>query len=253
MTHYERVSVLDTMLNKKLDFQQGLRDGMPICLGYISVAFAFGMEVVKGGLPSWAAILITLTNFTSAGQFAGASLIISGTSYLELATTMLIINIRYSLMALSLSQKSNHTMTVPKRFALSFGITDETFAVAMQQNGLVNAKYLSGLMLGPYLGWALGTALGATATGLLPFEIRSALGIALYAMFIAIIIPSARKMRPIMVTAALSAAISCILRYLPATKSLSGGWVVIIASVIAAVFAAWKFPIAETGNEEVPV
>ena len=160
-----------------------MRDGLPICLGYLSVAFTFGMVVVEGGLPPWVAVLISMTCFTGTGQFAGIALIVSGGMYVEMLVTTFIINIRYLLMSLSLSQKIEKRMNGIERALLSFGNTDEVFAVAMQQEGKVGARYLSGLMLTPYLGWTLGTLLGATVTGFLPFAIRSALGIAIYVYF----------------------------------------------------------------------
>ena len=147
-----------------LTFRRGLRDGLPICLGYLSVAFTFGMVVVEGGLPPWVAVLISMTCFTGTGQFAGIALIVSGGMYVEMLVTTFIINIRYLLMSLSLSQKIEKRMNGIERALLSFGNTDEVFAVAMQQEGKVGARYLSGLMLTPYLGWTLGTLLGATLT-----------------------------------------------------------------------------------------
>ena len=140
----------------------------------------------------WIAVLISMTNLTSAGQFAGTALIISGGMYIEIAVTTFVINIRYMLMSLSLSQKVDDRMTLPQRLGLSFGVTDEIFAVAMQQKGLINARYLTGLILTPYFGWALGTFLGAAATGVLPLAVRTALGIAIYGMFIAIIVPPSK-------------------------------------------------------------
>ena len=170
-------------------FQQGLKDGLPICLGYISVAFTFGMMATEGGLAPWSSLLISMTNLTSAGQFAGTALILSGGTLLEIAVTTFVINIRYMLMSLSLSQKLDPDMKMAERLILSFGVTDEVFAVAIRQRKELTARYLAGLILTPYAGWALGTVLGATATGVLPLSVRSALGIAIYGMFIAIIIP----------------------------------------------------------------
>ena len=228
-----------------LTFRRGLRDGLPISLGYLSVAFTFGMVVVEGGLPPWVAVLISMTCFTGTGQFAGIALIVSGGMYVEMLVTTFIINIRYLLMSLSLSQKIEKRMNGIERALLSFGNTDEVFAVAMQQEGKVGARYLSGLMLTPYLGWTLGTLLGATVTGFLPFAIRSALGIAIYGMFISIIIPPARKMKSIAIVILISVAISCLFYWTPVLNQLSNGWVIIICAVVASAFAAWKFPIKE--------
>lgn len=171
-------------------FSRGVRDGIPIALGYISVSFTFGMMAVSQGLPVWFAVAVSMTNLTSAGQFAGLSLIVSGASLLEMALTQLTINLRYALMSLSLTQKLDSSVTLADRFWISFGNTDEIFAVASGQNGPVGKKYFLGLMSTPYCGWALGTLLGAAAGNILPSPVRDALGIAIYGMFLAIIVPA---------------------------------------------------------------
>ncbi|HEX3040125.1 MAG TPA: AzlC family ABC transporter permease [Caproiciproducens sp.] len=230
--------------------KKGLKDGLPICLGYLSVSFAFGMMATQGGLPVWAALLISMTNLTSAGQFAGTALILSGGLYLEIAVTTFVINIRYMLMSLSLSQKVDDAMTNLERWVLSFGVTDEIFAVAMQQQGSVNASYLSGLIATPYFGWALGTLLGATATGLLPAGVRTALGIAIYGMFLAIIIPPARHSTPVLRVVLIASVISCAFKWIPGINRLSGGWVIILCAVIASAYAALRYPVDETEAAE---
>lgn len=228
-----------------LTFSKGIRDGLPICLGYLSVSFTFGLMATQGGLPVWIAVLISMTNLTSAGQFAGTALIISGGAYFELAITTFVINIRYMLMSLSLSQRVDENMTTPQRLGLSFGITDEIFAVAIQQKGIINARYLTGLIVTPYFGWAVGTLIGAAATGLLPTSIRSALGIAIYGMFIAILVPPAGQNRVIALVILIAMALSCLFKWTSFLSSLSSGWVIIICAVIAAGIAAWRFPIKE--------
>lgn len=226
-------------------FQKGLRDGIPICLGYISVSFTFGMMAAHNGLPVWMAMFISATNLTSAGQFAGTELILSGGMYLEVAVTTLVINLRYLLMSLSLSQKVDEAMTGVQRWVLSFGITDEIFAVAVQQRGSVGARYLSGLILTPYFGWLAGTFLGAAATGFLPESLRGALGIAIYGMFLAIIVPPAKKSRPIAIVVAASALLSCLFQWMPGLRGVSGGWVLIICAVVVSGFAALRWPMDE--------
>lgn len=235
-----------------LSFSAGLRDGLPICLGYISVSFAFGMMVTQNGLPIWTAVLISMTNFTSAGQFAGTELILSNGLYLEIAFTTFIINIRYMLMGLSLSQRIAPKMTTVQRCILAFGNTDEIFAVAMQQKSSITARYLAGLILTPYTGWALGTLLGATATGILPSSARSALGIAIYGMFIAIIVPPAKKARPIAFTILIATGLSCFFKWTPLLNTLSGGWVIIICAIAASAVAALRYPIDDSRGEKQP-
>ena len=232
-------------MSEQLTFRKGLKDGLPICLGYVSVSFAFGMMATQGGLPVWVALLISMTNLTSAGQVAGTTLLLSGGLYIEIAVTTFVINIRYMLMSLSLSQKVDAAMTNLQRWVLSFGVTDEIFAVAMQQKGEINARYFSGLILTPYCGWALGTFLGAAATGILPESLRSALGIAIYGMFIAIIIPPSRKSKPILRVVLLAGALSCLFTWTPGLNLLSSGWVIIICAVAASAREALRYPVAK--------
>ncbi len=231
------------------EFKEGIRDGIPICLGYFSVSMAYGMTAVLSGLPLSAAVIISLTNLTSAGQFAGTNLILAGGSYLEMAMTMLIINIRYFLMSLSMSQKVEDKMTGGQRLAVSFGITDEIFAVAMQHPKALSAAYMAGLITGPVLGWSGGTLFGGAVTKLLPASISNALGIALYGMFIAVVIPAAKENRAVLFTAVLAAVLSMICYYTKALAFLSGGWSIILITILACTAAAILFPVREDGEE----
>ena len=231
-------------------FWKGAKDGLPICLGYVSVSFVFGMMCVESGLPAWVAALISMTNLTSAGQFAGLSLILTGAPLVEIGITTFVINLRYMLMSLSLSQKVDPRMSTLSRAILSFGNTDEVFAVCMQQKGAVTTPYMAGLVVCVYIGWALGTILGATVTSILPEMVRSAMGIAIYGMFIAIIIPPARKLKPVLYTVLLGMGISSLFYYTPVLNQLSRGWVIIICAVAVSAFMAWKFPGKQEQREE---
>ena len=224
--------------NVKEEFFNGLRDGIPICLGYVSVSFTFGMMCTENGLPFWIAVLISLTNLTSAGQFAGTALIIGGGSFIEIGITTFVINLRYMLMSLSISQKVDAALSVPKRMLMSFGVTDEIFGVSMQAKGNITFVYFLGLMALPILGWSGGTLVGAVAVSLLPDMVRSALGIAIYGMFLAIIIPPARTERSIAWVIVIAALISCVLYYVPMFSGLSGGWMIL-----------WPVPDEEEGNQ----
>ncbi len=231
-------------------FSRGFRDGIPIGLGYLSVSFAFGITAVEAGLPVWAAVLISLTNLTSAGQLAGVSLIAAGASLVEMAATQLIINLRYALMSITLSQKADRTMTTLHRMLISFFITDEVFAVASGHRADLGRRYLYGLGLAPIVGWVLGTALGAAAGTVLPASLRSALGIAIYGMFIAIIIPPARHQRPVALVLLIAVALSCLFRFVPGLNQLSPGFAIILCAVIASAVGAWLFPITREEKEE---
>ncbi len=235
---------------KRNEFFNGIKDGIPICLGYFSVSMAFGIAAVKGGIPSWAAILTSLTNVTSAGQFAGVNIILALGSFFELAITTLIINMRYFLMSLSVSQKVDSSMNLWQRFLVSFGITDEIFAVSMRHTRPLTAVYMAGLIMTPVLGWTMGTAAGAIATTVMPEALSSAMGIALYGMFIAIVLPPARENKNVFIAVLMAVCTSLLFYHAPLLKSISGGWTIIIITLLVSSLCATLFPIkTEEGGE----
>lgn len=200
------------------------------------------MTTVLAGMPLWAAVLISLTNLTSAGQFAGANLMLAGGNMMELGLTTLVINIRYFLMSLSVSQKVERKMSMKERLAVSFGITDEIFAVSMQHKGELSTPYMAGLIITPILGWTGGTLAGGAATSVMPEALSSALGIALYGMFIAVIVPPAREERSVLFTVILAILASLAFAYLPVLRNLGSGWSIIIITIAVSAVAAWLFP-----------
>ena len=234
----------------KAYFKKGFKLGIPIGIGYFSVSFAFGMLAVSSGLSPVLALVISMTNVTSAGQFAGMQVMVLGGTYIEMALTMLIINARYFLMSLSLSQKVSKKLTSLQRALMSFMVTDEIFAVASMEVGPVTGWYWLGLSIMPYLGWSGGTLVGALAAGILPKSLQDALGIALYGMFIAIIIPAAKHSKSIVMTLIIAIGISCVLEYIPVFSRVSSGFAVIIVTLIAAGIMAYIAPIEEKGEEE---
>lgn len=236
--------------NKK-NFQYGFKRGLPIAIGYLPVSFTFGLMAVNGGLPVWLVIFISLSNLTSAGQFAGTNLIFAGAGLFEIGLTTFIINIRYMLMSLSLSQKIDSNISIWNRLIFSFGITDETFSVASMEQGKLSNAYMLGLISGPIIGWSLGTALGALVCSALPQSLQNAMGIALYGMFIAIIVPPARKSKPVLIILLLSIIIHCCLRYIPIFSFISSGFRVIIATVFAAGIGAFLYPIDDKKEESI--
>lgn len=230
-------------------YLKGLRHGVPIAVGYLSVSFAFGIQATNAGLTSLQAVLISLMNVTSAGQLAGLNLMVGGAGLIEMALTQLTINLRYALMSLSLSQKLDKTMTLPHRMLLSFCNTDEVFVVASQQPGKVGKAYLYGLTNGPFLGWVLGTALGALAGGILPASVSAALGIAIYGMFIAIVLPPFRRNKEVRIVLIISVIMSCIISLVPLFKFISGGFRIILCAVTASAIGAWLMPVQDEENE----
>ena len=232
------------------EFKTGLKDSVPIALGYLSVSFSFGILALKDGLTVFQAVLTSFTNVTSAGQFAGLGIMAAGGTILEMCLTQFIINLRYALMSLSLSQKLSKEVSFWQRLVIAFANTDEVFAVAMMHNKELTIKYMLGLQIPPVLGWTAGTALGAVACNLLPVSLTSALGIALYGMFIAIVIPQAKKSRPVMMVVIIALVLSCIIYYIPAFNKISSGIAIIICTVAASAAGALLFPVREKEKVE---
>lgn len=224
------------------DYKRGLWHGLPIALGYVSVSFAFGIQATSLGLTPLQAVMISFFNLTSAGQLAGLQLMAAGAPLVEMALTQLTINLRYALMSLSLSQKLDGSMTTLHRLLLSFANTDEVFAVASQQPGKVGKWYLYGLTNGPFVGWTLGTLLGALAGGLLPKAVTDALGIAIYGMFIAIILPPLRQYREVCAVVLVAVGLSCLFTLAPLFAFLSDGFRIILCAVAASALGAWLMP-----------
>ncbi len=229
-------------------FLIGLRHGLPIGLGYLSVSFAFGIFSLGQGLSIWETLLISMTNLTSAGQLAGVPIIAAGGSLAELAVTQLVINLRYSLMSVSLSQKLHESVDLPHRFAVAFFNTDEVFAVASSRTEPLTKSYLYGLGVCPYLGWSLGTLAGALAGDILPASLTSALGITIYGMFVAIVIPAMRERRATTWCVILAVALSCAFRYLPLLCRVSSGFAMILCAVAASALLAYLAPLEQEGE-----
>lgn len=232
------------------DFKRGLRKGIPIALGYLSVSFTFGVKAVNAGIPAWIVVLISFTNLTSAGQFAGTNLMVQQCAYVEIAITTFVINVRYMLMSLALSQKIKKNTKVWKRLIFGFGITDEVFGVSISESGRISASYMNGLITLPIVGWTVGTALGTVASHWMPEVLSQAMELGLYAMFIAIIIPPARKSKPIIRVILLAVVIECILYYIPVFHFISDGFKVIIATILAASVGAVLYPVNQGEDDE---
>lgn len=231
----------------KSQFAKGMLHGIPIGLGYLSVSFGFGIMAVRAGLTILQAVGISVTNLTSAGQAAGVNIIVAGGSLIEMALTQLVINIRYALMGLSLSQKLDKKFTTIHRLIASFGITDEIFAVSSSQPNKITPKYMYGMIFVAFLGWSTGTFLGAAAGQILPEAVTSAMGLVLYGMFLAIIIPPAKKEKSVLTVILISAGISMLFYYV--FTFVSGGFAVILSAIISAAIGAWLFPVKEADSQ----
>ena len=222
----------------------GIRRGLPVGVGYFSVSFGFGAMAVANGIQAMDATLISLTNLTSAGQFAGLTLILAAAGLWEMVLTQLVINSRYALMSLALSQKMQGIGILP-RLAIAFFNTDEIFALAMAEKQPLTVPFLLGLGLTPIIGWTTGTLCGALAGSVLPLAVRTALGVMLYGMFIAIVTPQAKKEKPILIAVLLALVFSCLFQWVPLLKEVSAGLAIVICTVAAAAICAALFPVKE--------
>jgi len=228
---------------KRKEYIAGLKAGIPVCVGYFSVSFGFGAMAVSQELSVWYAILISATNLTSAGQFAGLTVIAAGATLLEMVLTQIVINSRYALMSLALGQRFGPSVETGKRLAAAFFNTDEVFALGMARQGELTAAFFLGAGTVAAIGWIGGTAMGALAGSVLPSEVRAALGVMLYGMFIAIVVPQARQEKPMLVCMLLALVFSCLFAWVPGLNAVSAGLAVVLCTVAAAAICAVLFPV----------
>ena len=231
-------------MNRK-DFLAGMKAGMPVCIGYFSVSFGFGAMAVAQGLSVWYAVLISATNLTSAGQFAGLTVIAAGGALIEMILTQLVINSRYALMSLALGPRFGPQVGTGKRLAAAFFNTDEIFALGMAREGKLTASYFIGAGTVAAIGWTCGTAMGALAGSVLPLSVRAALGVLLYGMFIAIVVPQARQEKQVLLNVVLALVFSCLFSWVPVLQNVSAGLAIVICTIAAAAISALLFPVEE--------
>jgi 4-azaleucine resistance transporter AzlC len=229
-------------------FLRGLRAGIPIGIGYLSVSFTFGIMAVSLGFSWWQAVVISMLTVTSAGQLAGIQVMVTPGQYATMLISQLTVNVRYSFMSMSLSQKVTATFSGVKRWILGFFMTDEIFAVASAEDE-VDPKFFFGLSLIPYAGWTLGTLVGALIGNILPTVVMSALCLAIYGMFLAIVMPPAKKSRPVLLVVIIAAVLHCLFYYLPYLKEIPSGISISVCAIVAAVIGALLFPIKDDGRE----
>lgn len=224
-------------------FCEGMRDGVPIALGYFAVSFSLGIAARNAGLTPFQGFIASLFNNASAGEYAAFSLIAAGATYTEVAIITLIANARYLLMSCALAQRFAPGTPFFHRLIIGYDVTDELFGITIARPGYLNPFYTYGAITLAAPAWAMGTALGIVAGNLLPLRAVSALSVALYGMFLAIIIPPARKNRVVAVLVALSFALSFACNYLPGIASLSDGTRTILLTVLISCGAAILFPV----------
>lgn len=225
--------------------REGFRDGIPIGLGYLAVSFSLGVAARNAGLSAFQGFLVSLLNNASAGEYAGFTVIAANGAYFEIFLMTLIANARYLLMSCALSQKFSPDTPLIHRIFVGYDVTDEIFGITIARPGMLDPFYSYGAILIAAPAWAGGTALGVIAGNLLPARAVSALSVALFAMFLAVIIPPARKNRVIALFVLISFAASFAATYLPLISQLSGGTRTIILTVLISAIAAILFPVNE--------
>ena len=239
------------MSSNKEWYFKGLRDGIPIALGYFAVAFTLGIAAKKAGLGAFQAFLASGLTNASAGGYAAFTLIGSGAAYIELAITELIVNARYLLMSCALSQKIAPETPLFHRMLMAFDVTDEIFGISVSVTGTLNPFYNYGAMSVAIPGWAFGTLFGVIMGNVLPARLVSALSVGLYGMFLAIIIPPARKNKIIAALVIISMAASLAFSKISLLANVSDGMKIIILTVVLSLLAAVLFPVKdeeETAN-----
>lgn len=225
-------------------FIRGVRGGIPIGMGYLPVSFSFGIMAVSCGLEWWQALLISMTTLTSAGQLAALGVMVHPGQYVEMLVSQLTINLRYSFMSMSLSQKTTPEFRGIRRWLLGFFMTDEIFAVASAERQ-VSTKFFMGLAVMPYIGWATGTLLGSVLGNILPPLVMNALCLAIYGMFLAIIAPVARRSVAVLSVVGVAVALHVAFYYIPGLNTISSGLSISICAIVAAVFGALVFPVED--------
>ena len=233
------------MENNLSCFKRGLKDGIPIATGYFVVAFTLGIAAKNAGFNAVQAFVASLVNNASAGEYALFTLVAAGASYLEVALMTLIANARYLLMSCALSQKFSPQTPLYHRALVAYDVTDEIFGISIAQKGWLNPWYNYGAMAVALPGWAFGTFFGVVMGNVLPIRAVSALSVSLYGMFLAIIIPPARKSKVVCGVVAVSFLLSYLASTMPALAAISSGTKTIILTVAISLAAAILFPVKE--------
>ena len=226
-------------------FALGLKNGIPICLGYFAVSFALGIAARNGGLNAFQSFIMSLLMVASAGEFAAVTLISAGAGIVEMVITSLIVNLRYFLMSCSLTQKLKPGTPLIHRFLLAQGITDEIFGLSVSVDGWLNPFYTYGMLVISASGWCAGTVLGVIMGNILPGWMTNGLSVAMYGMFLAIIIPPSRKSAFIGGLVAVSMAASGMFAVLPVISGISSGFRIILLTIVLAGAAAVIKPVDE--------
>ncbi len=232
------------------NYRRGFLAGIPIALGYLSVSFTFGIIAVQYGLSVWEATLMSMTTVTSAGQFAGVKMMAVPGLWLDMLISQLTINVRYSFMSVAMSQNLDKKFSGIWRWIFAFMMTDEIFAVGISEKK-VTRSFWAGLVTLPWIGWSLGTFLGAFLGNVLPASVMSALGLAIYGMFVAIVVPDMKKEKAVIIAVVIAAVLSTMFTYVPVLNKVSVGISISICAVVSAVVVAILFPVDDSDDTNI--
>ncbi|MBO7078751.1 MAG: AzlC family ABC transporter permease [Bacilli bacterium] len=225
------------------DFLDGIKKSIPIFLGYFAVSFTFGIYCNNMGITPIVSFVMSLTELSSAGEFGGVELINKNALYAEIAAVVLIINLRYVLMSISLATHLDKDTKLYQKLVFGFGITDEIYALAIKEKKAITAKFMFGMMILPIVGWSVGTLLGTLSSKIIPTSVSTCFNLALYVMFICVIFPDAKESYKVLICIGVSALISCILYYIPfLNEHIRLGFKLIIATISACTLMAVLFP-----------
>lgn len=238
------------MKDKTSIYVQGMKHGIPIALGYFAVAFTLGITAKLEGLTTFQASLMSALMLASAGEMAAISMIAAGAGITEMIATTIVINLRYLLMSSALSQKLRSEEPFYHRFFMAYGITDEIFGISVAVPGKLSPYYMYGAMTVAAPGWVLGTFLGACIGMIMPERVMSAFGVALYGMFLAVVIPPSKTSKIIASVVAVSMLASAVFSVLPILNQISSGFQIILLTILLAGIAAILFPIKEEEDAE---
>ncbi|MEO3947793.1 AzlC family ABC transporter permease [Gorillibacterium sp. CAU 1737] len=236
-----RVSSSLPVADEEESWREGVKAGIPVAVGYLPIAITFGMLAETAGLSPWIAVAMSLIVYAGASQFVGVTMLASGAAPLAIVFTTFILNFRHFLMSSALTQKINPTLASRVKAITAFGITDETFAVASlhRSSRTLSVPYLLGLNAVAYLSWNCGTWAGLLLSSGLPELVKSSMGISLYVMFLALLVPGVKTSRPALMVAVLAALVQCAFTYIPIFAPLSSSVRVILSTLIAAGAGAW--------------
>ncbi len=247
------------MSNKKSLFKEGLKEGFPIGLGYLPLAFSLGVNAATGGFKFLSTMVASMLSFTGVGLMTTMALMLESAAYASIFVALLVINLRNIVLSVAMAQRLEANVSLWKRLVIAMGNTDEIFALTIRREGRISGDYFLGVMSFPYFAWGVGTLVGLFATTLVPQDVCIAMGMSLYAMLIAAVVPAMKHSRPVLFTAILSGLISYILQGIKPINDILVGWmgrsasswILVFGAIFSACVAACIWPVNDSEEDEI--